>query len=87
MDLRWDDSGFAERCDSYIEELAGVLGHADRHLSFRYFVGQPPWSSDGLLASVRSSVLPSLGVARRLARCPCRMKPHHRRQRTIRENS
>jgi hypothetical protein len=55
MDLRWDDSGFAERCDSYIDELAGVLGHADRHLSFRHFVGQPPWSSDGLLASMRSS--------------------------------
>ncbi len=30
------------------------------HPSLWHFVGQPPWSSEGLLAPVRTSVLPAL---------------------------
>lgn len=95
MDLQGDDRGFIERFDRYIDDLVGVLGHADRHGPFgRYctglllpgmrksvepmaarlspdqvsaehqsllhFVGQSPWSSSGLLAAVRCSVLPAL---------------------------
>ncbi len=97
MDLRGDDSGFVERFDSSIDDLAGVLGHADRdrpfrhyctglllpgmrksvepmaarlspgqvsaeHQSLLHFVGQSPWSWEGLLSAVRRSVLPALGA-------------------------
>ena len=95
MDLHWNDSVLASRFESYIDDLAGSLGHKDRHEPFRHycaglllpgdrksvepmaarlspsavsakhqsllhFVGQSPWSSQGLMAAVRTSVLPAL---------------------------
>ena len=95
MDLRWHDAALAGRFESYIDDLARVLDHKDRHAPFWqyctglllpgnrksvepmaarlapgrvsaeypslwHFVGQPPWSSEGLLAPVRTSVLPAL---------------------------
>ena len=95
MDLHWNDAVLASRFESYIDDLAGSLGHKDRHEPFRHycaglllpgdrksvepmaarlspsavsakhqsllhFVGQSPWSSQGLMAAVRASVVPAL---------------------------
>ena len=66
MDLRVDDSGFAARFDSYIDELAGCLGHADRHGPFRHYC------TGLLLSGGRKSVEP---MAARLA--PAHVSAEH----------
>ncbi len=66
MDLRGDDSGFIERFDSYIDDLAGVLRHADRHEPFRHYC------TGLLLPGMRKSVEP---MAARLS--PDRVSAEH----------
>ena len=37
MDLHWNDAVLASHFESYIDDLAGSLGHKDRHEPFRHY--------------------------------------------------